>query len=342
MVSIIVPAYNCEKYIKNCIISLINQTYKFIEVIIINDGSTDSTRKICEQLEDTDTRIKLHTKKNEGVSKARNDGIRLCRGEYIIFVDADDYLNIDSVEIMISTIEKNKSDIVIGNYNTIHFNKLKKNTNYKTKLYTKRDFVNDILNHESKLHTPWGKLFKSRIIKGNKLFFDVDMTICEDTKFNIEYLKFCENIFVQNKIVYNYRLGGYASSIKFHKDINLMTRKVCDEYKELEGTNELLINKIELKMFSFAIDHYFLHCNAKNIKECLKKTRDLYLNLIFSKEFMDSSFDLKEVQYLKNNKIFKFYWHHKLNKFYIINRGKIGKSIRNILNKITKVSLMED
>ena len=116
MVSIIIPAYNAEKYIEQCIDSIISQTYKNIEVIIVNDGSTDNTLAICEKYAKEDKRIKIVKKKNEGVSKARNDGIKIATGKYIMFIDSDDYIDDDYIEIMHKNIVEKKADLVVSNY----------------------------------------------------------------------------------------------------------------------------------------------------------------------------------------------------------------------------------
>lgn len=95
-ISIIVPIYNCEKYLEQCIGSLVKQTYSDIEIILVNDGSTDSSLSICKKYSETDDRIQVINKKNGGVSSARNVGIKVSTGEYVIFVDADDWLSLDA------------------------------------------------------------------------------------------------------------------------------------------------------------------------------------------------------------------------------------------------------
>lgn len=114
-VSIIVPVYNVEEYLEKCICSIINQTYQNIEIIIINDGSTDNSRQICEKYARMDTRIKLINKKNGGLSSARNCGIKNASGNYILFVDSDDYIEKNTVETFLQKIEQKKLEVIIGN-----------------------------------------------------------------------------------------------------------------------------------------------------------------------------------------------------------------------------------
>ena len=112
MISIIVPVYNAEKYLNRCISSLLNQTYYNLEIILVNDGSTDNSKKICENAAKNDSRIKLINSVNEGVSLARNKGLKEANGDYISFVDSDDYVEPDYVEKMLLTLKSKKVDIV--------------------------------------------------------------------------------------------------------------------------------------------------------------------------------------------------------------------------------------
>ena len=106
MISVIVPIYNVEKYLIKCIESIINQTYKDLEIILVDDGSTDSSGKICDEFATKDNRIKVIHKKNGGLSSARNIGLDICKGNYISFIDSDDYIELDMYEKMIKIIVK--------------------------------------------------------------------------------------------------------------------------------------------------------------------------------------------------------------------------------------------
>lgn len=114
LVSIIIPVYNVEKFVKKSILSAMNQTYQNLEIVVVNDGSTDNSDKICHELEKEDNRVKVYDKKNGGVSSARNFGIKHATGEYIMFLDGDDILTINAVEGLLEIIQKEKADICIG------------------------------------------------------------------------------------------------------------------------------------------------------------------------------------------------------------------------------------
>lgn len=115
LISVIVPVYNVELYLKKCINSIINQTYKNIEIILIDDGSTDCSGRLCDELAMNDSRIQVIHKENGGLSDARNAGLNIANGEYYCFIDSDDYITDDFVEILLSNAIKNKSEIAVCN-----------------------------------------------------------------------------------------------------------------------------------------------------------------------------------------------------------------------------------
>ena len=116
LISIIVPVYNVEKYLEQCLESLLNQTYKNIEIIVVNDGSTDQSLDILKKYSFKDNRIKLYSQKNQGISAARNTALEHINGKYVMFVDSDDWIEINTCEIALHEMKKNDSDIVMWAY----------------------------------------------------------------------------------------------------------------------------------------------------------------------------------------------------------------------------------
>ena len=116
LISVIIPVYNVEKYLKKCLDSVINQTYKNLEIILVDDGSSDKSGLICDEYTKLDKRIKVVHKKNEGLSSARNTGLDIAKGKYISFIDSDDFVSIYMYEIMYKEIIKNNRDIVIARH----------------------------------------------------------------------------------------------------------------------------------------------------------------------------------------------------------------------------------
>lgn len=116
LLSVIIPVYNVEQYLERCVLSVVYQTYHNLEILLIDDGSQDQSGKICDQLSQKYKRIRVIHKKNEGLSDARNKGLDLAKGEYITFLDSDDYIHPETYSILISQLETANADIVEGKY----------------------------------------------------------------------------------------------------------------------------------------------------------------------------------------------------------------------------------
>lgn len=180
-VSIIVPVYNVEKYLSKCLESLINQTLKDIEVICVNDGSTDNSLSILKEYANKDSRIKIIDKQNEGVSVARNTGIEVATGQYLMFVDSDDYLVENACEKALNTIEHNESDICIfGHYDLVDGNKI---ISHKTNDLIKIKDLNVKENLVEYSIYIWDKIYRTEFIKSNQIKFPLGLKTAEDVIF---------------------------------------------------------------------------------------------------------------------------------------------------------------
>ena len=185
LISIIVPVYNVEKYLIRCIESIINQTYKNIEIILVDDGSTDNSSKICDEYKNKDKRIKVIHKINGGLSSARNRGLDIAKGKYIGFVDSDDYISPNMYEILYKELIDNKSDIVVCNFDrkedfnfVINNYKVKKLNNINV---IKENIKNDINYNIYIDDYAWNKLYKKELFKNirypiGKYFEDIGTT----------------------------------------------------------------------------------------------------------------------------------------------------------------------
>lgn len=216
-ISIIVPIFNAEKYITRCVQSLLKQTYKNIEVILVNDGSTDKSGTICNELENTDSRIKVIHKINGGVASARNCGIKHTQGRrYISFVDADDFLDADTYENVIKVIENENPDCIdfgwkyINDFNEVTYNlhQLQKN-HLLTETTIKRDILPPLLNLKKDEKSfvydfSVNKIYKKDIITDNNIYFDENRKTWEDRVFLVKYLKYCKTYYSIDKCFYNY------------------------------------------------------------------------------------------------------------------------------------------
>lgn len=238
-VSIIIPVYNCEKYINRCIDSLINQTYKNFEIVIVDDGSTDSTLKMLKKYEVLNF-IKIYSQKNTGPALARNAGIGYSIGTYVMFIDADDYVDADFVESYIKVIKENNNDIVIGGYKRV----------IGEKIVAKMELV-DAEFSKYLITGPVCRIIKKRFLTENNILF-LDTNSSEDVYFNILIYNSTQKISIINNTGYYYYFNSESLSNTVHKGF----RK---EVKIIE-----LLDAINLKKsYNLEMNQYFI------IKYCI-------------------------------------------------------------------------
>lgn len=218
MVSIVVPVYNVEKYLKKCVNSIIIQTYKNLEIILVDDGSPDRSGALCDRLAEKDSRIRVIHKKNGGVSSARNAGIEVATGEYICFVDSDDWLAADAIKTLLSRIQSDGSDFCVGAAKTVG---IRESSPWQLPdACIETGNIHEILPFEYALKAPWAKLFRTEIIQQNGLKFLPDIAFGEDTIFVWSYLGYCNRISMLDSAVYFYSLLNLTNaSGKYYRDL---------------------------------------------------------------------------------------------------------------------------
>lgn len=229
-VSIIIPVYNVEKYLKECVLSVENQNYKNIEIILINDGSSDNSSNLCDELADTYKNIKVFHVSNGGVSRARNLGIKAATGKYIAFIDSDDFINENMLFSLVSKLEEKNADLAVCNYSYFYKNKnIPSDFTSKEVLSIEEAKVGMFKNNSIRGFT-CNKIFHSKIIKENNIFFNEDIKICEDLLFCFQYLSFCKRVVTMSVPLYNYRMRKSSASNKnVEKDLTLF-----HAFKEME------------------------------------------------------------------------------------------------------------
>ena len=251
LISIITPVYNAEQYLDECIGSVLNQTYTNIELILINDGSTDGSPGICRKWADQDERVKLIDKKNEGAAIARNIGINNAKGSLIGFVDNDDIIEPDMYEIMYRDMKKADADIVMCNSRSYKDGKRGKNSleRYSSFEIERRALVERFLSYEKIFASSvWSKLYKKEII-GEVRFLE-NIMLGDDYFFNgIIYPKI-RKMYYEERMLYNYRIreGSMCrSDIGEHFfDKYRVAEKLSENLKKYEFIDDSYLNKFTL------------------------------------------------------------------------------------------------
>ena len=205
IVSIIVPVYNVEKYINRCIDSILAQTFNDWECILVDDGSPDKSGDICDEYAARDSRIRVIHKQNGGVSSARNAGLDVAHGEYIYFIDSDDYVELEALELLLSKAKQSEADIMVHGIVNDYIYK-QSSTAVKYVSLPEKDYstILEMADRWGLLKGPVNKLFKNSIIKNKSLRFDESISYGEDTKFTFEYLVHCHSIAFVPRHLYHY------------------------------------------------------------------------------------------------------------------------------------------
>lgn len=221
LVSIIVPVYNAERYLSKCIQSIASQTLLDFEVILVNDGSTDNSLEICKKYARIDKRIIIINKHNEGAAFARRDGVLNAKGDYVFFIDADDYLESSALEKLLSVALKYQIDMVVGNYDRVLDNRgllrhKMKNYAISDRLVDQEELRKILIGNSGTLETfTWGRVYKLDCFKKamvtHKEFLFPGKVRCEDRYMNLALVPFLNSLWVINDVLYHYRFGGMTS-----------------------------------------------------------------------------------------------------------------------------------
>ena len=264
VISIIVPIYNAEQYLSECIDSLVNQSFEDIEIILINDGSTDNSSKICKEYEEKDKRINYIEIKNSGVSHARNVGVENANGKWITFIDADDWVSADYCEKLISYANEDVGLVIartVSVQNGIIYGdgfQGRKVASFKTaeeKLVLYKSIVSDAPKVRKYPHiaTCSAKLFRKDIIDKFKIRYKTSLKYYEDAIFNMEVIRNSNTVLVTSDILYYYRVNSTSSTQVFCDDTVKYYENAASEVKKI------IIN------YSLAMEEDYYQFNIKNI-----------------------------------------------------------------------------
>ena len=307
-ISVIIPTYNSQKTLKKCINSILNQSYKNIEIIVIDDGSTDQTAEIIFNNYSYFENLKFIKQSNSGVSSARNKGIEYAKGDYLFFIDSDDTIDSGLLEKLINNV---KNNILIGS-NYCICNKNKKNlVIYEKEKYSKNEMIEEILTGNI-LGVVWGYLFDRTTIK--KIKFDTNTSYLEDTLFLIEYLKESniETIsYIREGYYYNYFISESSLTATpknvFSKcrdfvysldQINYITKR---KYNELIEYKKIILLEKELRLINNKTEYLKI---MDAIKINPKYNKDIKLK-VFSYFYYKENATLMKIYYLLRNNMKK-------------------------------------
>jgi glycosyltransferase involved in cell wall biosynthesis len=279
LISIIIPIYNTSKYLPKCIDSTINQTYQNIEIILVNDGSTDNSINICNQYKNCNQKIKVIHKENGGLSDARNEGINLATGEYILFLDSDDSLDKFAIEKLYANICFYNSDMAIPNIYIQEDEKNHKQTkrfHFKLKYFSEdpKKFALKIIIEQGRAWRSTSVLYKYNIIKDNNIKFPVGFT-SEDIIFNLRFLSHAKKIscIKYSTLICLQRTGSITQS--FREDLPDIFLYIHQQIKEFLKVNNIyskhtdnLRNELLCRNSIICLTEYFSmkNPNNKNIK----------------------------------------------------------------------------
>ena len=308
LISIIVPIYNVEKYIRRCVDSIINQSYKNIEIILVDDGSLDESGRICDEYQKDDKRIKVIHKKNGGLGFARNSGLDIAAGKYVTFIDGDDYIGLTHIEKMHALITETNSDTCMAGHTKVYSNREEKHLNVCSGKVYKSNVKEQILPRMCGANT-YGKdyiemsvcmvLLSNEIIKQNHLRFVSEREyVSEDLVFDFEYYPLSKSVCISDDTDYyycdnadslttKYRSDRFESQIKLYK---LLSEK-AQEIGIWEECKERLQNTVlAIARYSVKLEYKFANVNGRKLaySNVRKICEDSTLKQIFT-EYNDKN-----------------------------------------------------
>lgn len=308
LISIVVPVYNAELYLEECISSILRQTYVYFELILIDDGSTDNSLIICRSFEKKDSRIEVFHQDNSGVSSARNLGIRLAHGEYICFVDADDWIDETYLSSFVESLLKNRNlDLCVQGLKSFENGKMMKRKKFIDELFESRNMSAAFEGGLISFRGPYCKLFKMSVLRCYNVKFPIELSYGEDSIFYLQYMHYIDTIQTISSAGYNYRRNIKTSLtskchtpeklLLFYKLNEELMKSICSKFNlkadnprynkgkvgNIQGvlenafclnysSREILLLMREIRFLGYLSDN----TPCINLKECLVKNMLIY------------------------------------------------------------------
>ncbi len=293
LVSIVMPVYNAEDFLDRSIGSVLRQSYTNIQLILVNDGSTDRSETLCNKYALSDKRVYVIAQDNRGPAAARNTGVRCASGDFIFFLDADDFIDDEAIEILIANYYEHQPDMVMANFRKIENNGAvikqsvafhpeagpfedEKKVLYKTDIMS---YVSHFLKHPSNhlISYCWGRLYKASVIKDKGLVADESMRLFEDFVFNLEYLKHTDKIIFVNKALYVYAMHNshlsasmaIVNSESLLHDMNVFRMNTAEFFGQHAGLSCISAEK----EIGHALVHYVIIFMVRSCRSLAKQNR---------------------------------------------------------------------
>lgn len=287
LVSIIVPVYKVEPYLRRCLDSIVNQSYANLEIIIIDDGSPDACPQICDEYANKDNRIVVVHKKNGGLSDARNAGLDICKGEYISFIDSDDYVDSNYIESLIEPTEKKSYDFIIADY--LSSNEKVEPPHLSCKEGPIQSSPTIISTYCSQQYPPcaWAKLYKHSFLDNNHFRFQKGL-LFEDQLWSCALACSAKNIYIIHKQIYHYTIRAdsimQSSDISFSKKLSswcfILTQEqeILSAHKELseETHSQFFLSKIIEVLQTSKAEKKSFRIAFRSIKKSMKKNPTIF------------------------------------------------------------------
>lgn len=284
-VSIIIPVYNVETYLEECLESVISQTYEKMEIILVDDGSTDSSGIICDTYGKKDSRITVVHKDNGGVALARNVGLNMCNGEFICFIDSDDYVEADMCQNMVEALQNSKADMASFSYKIIDCENNENPISPQPVVISSKDFMDKIMRGENRYanYAVWSRLYYASTLKSIR--FENGIRKGEDVIFTLEVLSTVRTCVCSELVIYNYRIVrnsiSHSAYVYFPDRLIVKNREI--EILATNGLNEhaqkkkISFSKILLLYWTKTKDkrdkrliEYYLESNRLSVTEIIK------------------------------------------------------------------------
>lgn len=349
LISIIIPVYNKESYIDKCLTSVNNQTYEKIEIIIINDGSTDNSDSIIKNWISKDSRIRYFKQENQGVAKARNMGLEYATGEYIFFLDADDYLIEDAIYCFVNNLNNVEADIIIGNYYE-YKQKLYKKSSHETRLYMPKELnqldtiIDMFIDNGRAMAMAGNKLYKADFLKKISIEFKKNI-ISEDRLFNLMCYVNNPSILLIEEYTYVYNIIEDSRSRKVNPNYYRESISLFFLFHKYLSSNSKLKDYQNLLKLILVYDLYkIINHTFENSKTPIKDTNNIIKKMRNNKLIFSTVLGVYSDKDIKIKKGYKFFNHMLVIGFLFLYTPKlilVYKSIGSLLRclKVSKKSI---